>query len=185
MSTAPLFPGVLFPSILPMVIRWSCKEEQAKFAALSGMGGTFGSIFIFPLCGLIISKWGWPSVFYVSGLVSLIWCLFWAIFITDDPTQSGFISKQELQMVLKKRSGMKITNQDTYKIVMNMLRNPGVLAYFFSAMANDWGMATMLVEGPNFINHVLHKVTIRQNYLQYVNGFVFHLNDPRENSHPA
>lgn len=54
-----LVQGVLFPSINPMMIRWTAEDEHARFAALASMGGTFGTIFIYPLCGMILSAYNW------------------------------------------------------------------------------------------------------------------------------
>ena len=39
--------------------RWACKSEQGKFAALASMGGTFGTVFIYPVCGFILKYYSW------------------------------------------------------------------------------------------------------------------------------
>ena len=40
-------------------------------------GCSIGTCILFPIAGLLISHWGWPSVFYMTGLVGIIWCAFW------------------------------------------------------------------------------------------------------------
>ncbi|KAB7503789.1 putative transporter, partial [Armadillidium nasatum] len=42
---------------------------------------------------------GWPSVFYVSGVLSLIWVAFWMICIKDHAEDHPWISKAELQYI--------------------------------------------------------------------------------------
>ena len=65
--------GVLFPCINPMLVRWSPQNEQNKFSALASMGGTFGTIFIYPAVGLLLEAAGWKAVFYLGGAVSFAW----------------------------------------------------------------------------------------------------------------
>ena len=45
-----------------------------KFSALASMGGTFGTIFIYPAVGLLLEASGWKAVFYLGGAVSFAWC---------------------------------------------------------------------------------------------------------------
>ena len=44
-----------------------------KFSALASMGGTFGTVFIYPAVGLLLEASGWKAVFYLGGAVSFAW----------------------------------------------------------------------------------------------------------------
>ena len=41
--------------------RWSPQNEQNKFSALASMGGTFGTIFIYPAVGLVLEAYNWQA----------------------------------------------------------------------------------------------------------------------------
>lgn len=42
---------------------------------------------------------GWPSVFYVFGIVGLVWFGFWWVMITDKPEDDEKISQSELNYI--------------------------------------------------------------------------------------
>jgi MFS family permease len=48
-----------------------------------------------PICGYLISWFGWPSVFYVTGAVGVLWSLCWFLFIFETPAKHPRISDEE------------------------------------------------------------------------------------------
>ena len=42
---------------------------------------------------------GWPSAFYVFGILGILWSIAWFILIRDNPADNPWISKQELQYI--------------------------------------------------------------------------------------
>ena len=54
-----LLSGVTYPSLPPIVKRWSLATELSTFIAISYSGGTFGITITYPLGGLILDNLGW------------------------------------------------------------------------------------------------------------------------------
>ena len=52
--------------------RWSVESENSRFAAVAGIGGTFGTILIMPLCGMLIEKFGWEVSVRLYTMASMI-----------------------------------------------------------------------------------------------------------------
>lgn len=50
----------------------------------------------YPFCGYILERWGWPYVFYSTGLVGMLWFLAWWLFVYDTPAQHPYITQLEL-----------------------------------------------------------------------------------------
>ncbi len=92
-------------------------EEHARFKALACMGGTLGTVAIYPLSALLADKFGWQvrilksinkitirifyliqSVFYTAGASCLLWCVVWFFLVTDDPEDHPLISEEELKV---------------------------------------------------------------------------------------
>lgn len=48
-----------------------------------------------PLCGWVLTAWGWEAVFYVSGALALIWTVAWWFLVFDSPDQHPRISDKE------------------------------------------------------------------------------------------
>jgi ACS family sodium-dependent inorganic phosphate cotransporter len=49
----------------------------------------------FPLCGYLISEYGWESGFYVIGSITMIWFVFWCFLVFDTPDKHPRISHEE------------------------------------------------------------------------------------------
>ena len=60
-----------------------------------------------PVCGYLIANFGWPSVFYVTGIVGILWSISWFWLVYDSPAEHPRISiaeKNELELVLGKNT---------------------------------------------------------------------------------
>ena len=93
-------------------------------------------------------------MFYFSGFVTFAWCITWALIITDDPVNHKFISKKELDYILEH---MVIPRARESVPLGQILRNKAVTSIMIVSFANDFGLNTMLTEGPHFMNAVLKK----------------------------
>lgn len=43
---------------------------------------------------------GWPSIFYVLGLIGIVWFIVWMIFSSNEPSNNRFISENEKEYIL-------------------------------------------------------------------------------------
>ena len=59
--------GATFPALHPMTARWVPVEDRNSFIARSFFGSAIGNVVTFPLCGLLVDAYGWPTAFYVIG----------------------------------------------------------------------------------------------------------------------
>ncbi|RXG52890.1 hypothetical protein Avbf_18811 [Armadillidium vulgare] len=81
---------------------WYPKMERSKFASYIFAGLEAGTVI-----GMLGSGWlcssdflgGWPSVFYIPGVLSIIWAAFWMICIKDHAEDHPWISEAELQYI--------------------------------------------------------------------------------------
>ena len=54
------------------------------------------------MCGWILTKMGWPAVFYVSGVLGLLWYFTWYFLVYDSPDEHPRISVKEKQFLEKR-----------------------------------------------------------------------------------
>lgn len=66
--------GIIFPSCNTLLAAWTPMKERSITATLVYSGGMLGSIFGSSISGLLIGYYGWVSVFYWFGGVSIVWC---------------------------------------------------------------------------------------------------------------
>lgn len=65
--------GVVFPACNTLLAAWTPLKERSITATVVYSGGMIGSIFGSAVSGLLISNYGWTSVFYIFGGVSIAW----------------------------------------------------------------------------------------------------------------
>ena len=62
-----LVSGVIYPSLPPIVKRWSLATELSTFITISYVGGTFGTTITYPIGGVILDSWGWKVQKIISS----------------------------------------------------------------------------------------------------------------------
>lgn len=62
---------------------------------------SLGAAITMPICGFLISSIGWASVFYVTGVLGLLWSIVWFLVVFDSPAQHPRISYEERTFIEK------------------------------------------------------------------------------------
>lgn len=80
-----------------------CEPHILNFSLFLYTGAQFGTIISMPLSGLLAEygfDGGWPSIFYVFGLVGVIWSVAFLIFVYEDPSSHPRITEKEKKYIL-------------------------------------------------------------------------------------
>ncbi|KAI1307899.1 putative inorganic phosphate cotransporter [Halotydeus destructor] len=92
----------MFPAGFGILYFWFPKREQSFAFALLSCGAIFGSILASSLSGYLCDygfAGGWPSVFYVSGILAMIVFIVTSILLTSKPRGHWLISETELRLI--------------------------------------------------------------------------------------
>ena len=96
-------------------------------------------------------------MFYISGGIALLWFLMWAFFVSDDPENHRYLSLEEKEYILAHRR-LPVSGIGNKKPpYLQMLLCPTLWALAFCDFASTFGLYMVIIEGPSFINNVLHK----------------------------
>ncbi|XP_020837214.1 voltage-gated purine nucleotide uniporter SLC17A9 [Phascolarctos cinereus] len=71
-----LFQGVYFPALTSLLSQKVRENERAFTYSTVGAGSQFGTLVIGGAGSLLLDWYGWQSVFYFSGVLTLIWVYF-------------------------------------------------------------------------------------------------------------
>ncbi|GMT07588.1 hypothetical protein PENTCL1PPCAC_29762, partial [Pristionchus entomophagus] len=86
------------PSINMLACRWFPTSEKTTLAALYTSGLQFAaggaSLLAAQICRSTTLQ-GWPSIFYIFGVVTLVFVVVWLIFVNDRPSASRWTSENE------------------------------------------------------------------------------------------
>lgn len=88
--------GIIFPSCNTLLAAWTPLKERSITATVVYSGGMLGNIFGSSISGLLISNYGWTSVFYWFSGAAIVWCLVFVSFFYHDLMKFGFFFKFEI-----------------------------------------------------------------------------------------
>ncbi|XP_011497474.1 PREDICTED: sialin [Ceratosolen solmsi marchali] len=96
--------GVLFPACHTLVAKWAPPNEKSRFV-WSLLGGTFGTIFTFPLIAIIAETINWETGWYLPSVLMLLWVFFWYLLAYDSPVEHPGITDEEKNYIINAQAG--------------------------------------------------------------------------------
>ena len=82
-----------------ILAKWVPIEERSHLSATVYSGMSLGTGITMAVSGFLIHFFGWPFVFYVSGILTIFWFIFWCLFVFDTPAEHPRISEEELKYI--------------------------------------------------------------------------------------
>uniref|UniRef100_A0A8C6G0E7 Solute carrier family 17 member 8 n=1 Tax=Moschus moschiferus TaxID=68415 RepID=A0A8C6G0E7_MOSMO len=90
-----LVEGVTYPACHGMWSKWAPPLERSRLATTSFCGSYAGAVIAMPLAGVLVQYIGWASVFYIYGILGIIWYVFWLLQAYECPAAHPSISQEE------------------------------------------------------------------------------------------
>ena len=94
-----IFEAGNFPAAIKTIAEWFPKKERALATGIFNSGASIGAIFAPLLVPLIAKEWGWKWAFILTGLIGLVWLVFWFIFY-EIPEKQKRLSEEEFKYIL-------------------------------------------------------------------------------------
>ncbi|GFR08164.1 putative inorganic phosphate cotransporter [Trichonephila clavata] len=164
--------GFAMPTAFAMFGHWAPLAERSTMLALCIVGDHVGTILTMPLAGYLCEHGfagGWPSVFYILGMVGCVWFLFWIFLTYNKPKDHPRISQLEIDYI-KKGQNHVANEQKTPVPWKKVFTSRAVWAIATVTFCSSWGFTTFLTKLPTYLEVVLH-VAIQKNGL--VNSLVY------------
>ena len=142
--------GGNFPTGIKTLATWFPVRDRAFATGIFNSGSNIGAM-LAPLIGaLVVSLAGWQAAFYVTGLVGLLWVVFWLVNYRDparhpkvSPSELAYINRDPEVATQKVPWGKLLTYPGTWVYIAGgVLTNP---AWWFY---NNWV--------PSFLNSKFH-----------------------------
>ncbi|XP_050443632.1 putative inorganic phosphate cotransporter isoform X2 [Adelges cooleyi] len=154
--------GFIYPSINVLLSKWAPLTEKSRIFSFVFSGIIFGPLIMLPVAGLLAgSPGGWPSIFYFTGIVSMLWVLVWYFYGVNSPSEHKTISAEEKRYItssLSNSMSKKKLPTPWGKIVTSVPMWAILVAHF----SQNWGFWTLLNNTPTYINEIL-KFNIKSN----------------------
>lgn len=153
--------GATFPAFHTMWSVWAPPLERSLLTGVTYAGAQIGNTLVMPLSGILCKygfAGGWPSIYYVLGLVALGWTALWFFMTADTPSKSRFISREErfyIEDSLKEIMSKDSDNKKRRVPWGAILTSVPVWALFIGHFAGDWGAYMMMTSLPLYMNDIL------------------------------
>lgn len=87
-----------FPSNTKIIATWFPDHERARATATYSSAQYIGLALLTPVLSYIVSQWGWEMSFYLSGLVGIVFGVYWLV-VYRDPQHSNKANPAELEII--------------------------------------------------------------------------------------
>ena len=88
-----------FPSSSRALVHWLPVSQRAFGQGFQHAGSRFGAAVAPLIVMFLIARFSWQSVFYILGLVGILWAAVWYRYYRDDPHDHAQVNEAELQVI--------------------------------------------------------------------------------------
>ncbi|KAJ8901650.1 hypothetical protein NDN08_003857 [Rhodosorus marinus] len=146
--------GVAMPAMNSIISTWIPPNERSRSLSLIYSGMYMGSVIGLLTCPFLIQSFGWPSVFYVFGLIGIGWYGLWQIFISPSPQESKTITESERKYILdripkKENKKLNKLSDIPWKKLFSSKHTWAIIVAHFCC---TWGYFVFLTWLPTYFN---------------------------------
>jgi len=149
-----LVEGVAYPSVHWLLANWAHENERSRFVTFIWGGGYVGTVISMLVSPVLINKFHWPSVFYSSGALGIVWGVCWAVFAASTPRQHRFIHDSEV-LYLTAKHHSRVGSPIKFSELGKLLRSVHVWAIICDHFGSNWGFYILLTWLPTYMNQKL------------------------------
>ncbi|KAM3956042.1 putative inorganic phosphate cotransporter [Aphomia sociella] len=144
----------IYPSLHTLVAKWVPLEEKGRLGSIVYVGGQLGAAIQYMVAGFVADAWGWPGIFYVTGIVGIIWTITYIIVGGASPQESKLISEKERNYI--QNSLGQVGVQKRYKTPWkSIVSSVPFISLIIAHCGQNWGHWTLMTEMPSYMSKVL------------------------------
>jgi MFS transporter, ACS family, solute carrier family 17 (sodium-dependent inorganic phosphate cotransporter), other len=145
--------AINFPAVHSIAARWTISSERARAISLHFSGVAFGTMIALLASPMVILAFGWPSVFYISGSLGLVWLVLWWIKAANSPEECDGVSAAELEVIRAGRLESGLAEAIPWGAI---LREKAVWAIVIAHLCNNFGFYILLLWLPTYLHHTFN-----------------------------
>jgi ACS family sodium-dependent inorganic phosphate cotransporter len=165
----------MFPAAFGVLCKWMPLKERSSAFALLHVGAKIGASLPLFCSGILIGNYGWPSMFYLPGILATVVFVAFTLFVRSSPEEHPFISVEELMHIKEDSSNDNQDNnnesnnsfpsssaESEKKSVMpsipwiKIITNQHVMTVAFFQFACFFILTTFFSLLPKYLNEVIH-----------------------------
>lgn len=148
--------GPIVPCTHSMLASWTPVHERSRSGATVYAGAQFGTIISMPISGYLAAHGGWPSIFYVFGFFSTLWCIAFLLVVPEDPQVAKKITEVERKYILDSIWGTEPNESLEKKPILKIATSLPFLSILLAHIAQNYGYETLMTELPTYLALTMH-----------------------------
>ncbi|XP_048858349.1 sialin-like [Brienomyrus brachyistius] len=153
--------GVTFPAMHAMWASWAPPLERSRLLTICYSGSQLGTVLALPLSGLICFYLDWTYVFYLFGVVGLLWFLLWSCLVSNTPDTHKTISEKE-RLYITTSLKNELSTTTSHIPWASIFTSLPVWAIIVPHFCYNWTFYTLLALLPTYMKTILG-FSIQQN----------------------
>lgn len=141
----------LFPSVFNLFSRWTPASQRSRFVALVLSGAPLGNVFGLAVSGWIAATFGWQAIFYIFGIVGLLWAVIWIPTAWNEPRQHPRITQAEIDLLEEGRKYASPAGPIPWR---KLFSQPAVWALMVNGFSSAWTLYVLLAWLPSYFRKV-------------------------------
>lgn len=146
--------SISITSLGAIVSAWSSLQGSGVYISILSLHLQLGAMLVMPLSGgLCQSSWGWPAVYYILGVSTILSFLLFFVFYRNHPEEHFLVSEEELSII---RDGRMLKAGERppipYKDIITDLPVIGIVIWCLGGCLT---LQIMFQYGPTYLNKVL------------------------------
>ncbi|KAJ8014130.1 hypothetical protein DPEC_G00037060 [Dallia pectoralis] len=146
--------GVTFPAMHAMWASWAPPLERSRLLTIAYTGAQLGTVVALPLSGQICFYLNWTWVFYIFGIVGIVWFIMWTLLVSNTPSTHPRISEQERLYIVSSlnKEHSPLGEHIPWGSILTSLPLWAIVVAHFSY---NWTFYTLLTLLPTYMSNVL------------------------------
>ncbi len=158
-----------FPVATRGMQMWFPRQERGLVQGVSHSASRIGAAIAPPIVVAIMAALGWQWVFYICGLVGILWCVLWYATYRNMPEEQASVSRGELAHIrgVDDRGNIKAANVGHAATVPwgTLLRSPNMWAIMCAYFTYVYCLWIFLSWLPSYLYEYRHFTLIKVGFL--------------------
>ncbi|XP_050096909.1 putative inorganic phosphate cotransporter isoform X1 [Anopheles aquasalis] len=149
--------GPIVPCTHAMLAKWIPPNERSRVGSIVYSGAQFGTVISMPLSGLLADHGfdgGWPSIFYVFGIIGTVWSVAFLWTCHEDPVTHPSIREDEKKYIQQSLWGNASVHIPPIPWT-SIAKSLPFYAILLAHLGQNYGYETLMTELPTYMKQVL------------------------------
>ena len=147
--------GFVVPALSSMIARWEPRCQRGRLATIIYTGSQFSAVFTALFTGYVAFNYNWRLVFYILGVIPLLWVIPWLLLVTDNPVECRLITGEEKDLLVRE-TVTSVVRPRVRDIPIGCILSSGpVWGIILANIGCSWATTHTALLLPQFLHQVL------------------------------